>query len=163
MAKDFVTLLTPKLLTANQIIYLVNMVLLPRLEYRSMVTPLSDTDINAITRSYRTLLKRKSKLVASAPNAFLHDPRGPYGLIDLKTRLAQSHISHLHQLLNTRTPTFDALQIRLNNLQFHLWLPFSPLYLTSFSPWSKLNYVKNSWLAATVASAAALDIRFVQP
>src|SRR5438874_3726210 len=100
MVKLFVTKLKPKLLTATQIVYLVNMVLISRLEYRAMVTPLGPSDFNFITRSYRTLLKNKSRIVISAPNAFIHDSRGLFHLLDFQTRLAQCHVSHLHSLLN---------------------------------------------------------------
>src|SRR5947208_3538210 len=70
MVKSFVTKLRPKLLTATQIIYLVNMVLVPRLEYRAMVTPLGSSDYNIITCSYHALLKNKSRIIVDALNAF---------------------------------------------------------------------------------------------
>ena len=134
MVKSFVTKLRPKLLTAIQITYLVNMVLIPRLEYRAMVTPLGSSDFNLITRSYRALLKNKSHIVVGALNAFIHDFRGPFRLLDFQTRLAQCHLSHLHSLLNLSSPVQSALLIRLQNLQYNLWLPFSPLHLKDFSP-----------------------------
>jgi hypothetical protein len=37
-------------------------------------------------------------------------------------------------LLNLSSPVQSALLIRLQNLQYNLWLPFSPLHLKDFSP-----------------------------
>ena len=163
MVMSFVTMLRPKLLTATQIVYLVNTILIPRLEYRAMVTPLNPTDTLFITRSYRSLLKNKSRLAGNVPNAFIHDSRGPFRLIDFQSRLAQFHISHILSLLNFASPVQEALQIRLDNLQYRLWLPFSPLLVTDFTPWQRSSTVKDNWLAATLNQAASLHISLVPP
>src|SRR5437762_5036767 len=49
---------------------------------------------------------------------------------------------------------------RLKNLQYTLWLPFSPLSLVDWSPFLNLKQFKDDFLVHTLASARSIDIKF---
>ncbi|PKK41896.1 hypothetical protein RhiirC2_804661 [Rhizophagus irregularis] len=65
---SFSAILRPAKLTVQQVVYLYNTVLIPKLDYRMQVTYLSETECSTITSSVRTLVKHKAKLLHSIPN-----------------------------------------------------------------------------------------------
>ncbi|GBB98271.1 hypothetical protein RclHR1_03190003 [Rhizophagus clarus] len=75
-------------LSAKQVIYLYNSVLIPKLEYRMQVTHLSATDCYAATRAIRSLVKHKANFSRSLPNPILYLSHA-LGLINLSSHLIQ--------------------------------------------------------------------------
>ena len=60
-----------KPITDKQLLYLYNMVIIPRIEYRTRLTILSKRDCDSIIAPFRQLYKNKIRLSSTAPNAIL--------------------------------------------------------------------------------------------
>ena len=58
----------------KQAIYIINSVLLPRLQYRLYSSFLSTNQLINITRIYTNIVKHKARLARSVPNSFLFNP-----------------------------------------------------------------------------------------
>ncbi|CAB4436105.1 unnamed protein product [Rhizophagus irregularis] len=69
---SFSAILRPAKLTSQQVVYLHNTVLIPKLEYRMQVTHLSKVECSTAASSVRTLVKHKAKLSRSTPDAILY-------------------------------------------------------------------------------------------
>ncbi|GET50500.1 hypothetical protein GLOIN_2v1817843 [Rhizophagus irregularis DAOM 181602=DAOM 197198] len=69
---SFSATLHPVKLTVQQVVYLHNTVLIPKLDYRMQVTHLSKAECSIATSSIRTLVKHKAKLSHSIPNVILY-------------------------------------------------------------------------------------------
>ncbi|CAB4436103.1 unnamed protein product [Rhizophagus irregularis] len=69
---SFSAILRPAKLTSQQVVYLHNTVLVPKLEYRMQVTHLSKAECSAAASSVRNLVKHKAKLSCSIPDAILY-------------------------------------------------------------------------------------------
>ena len=67
----FCNVLKRKYITDKQLLYLWNMVIIPRLEYRSQLTILDRNDCHKITSPFRKFFKNKLNLSISAPNAIM--------------------------------------------------------------------------------------------
>ncbi|GBC46024.2 hypothetical protein GLOIN_2v1783661 [Rhizophagus irregularis DAOM 181602=DAOM 197198] len=67
---SFSATLRPVKLTVQQVVYLYNTVLIPKLNYQMQVTHLSEAKCSTVTSSVRTLVKHKAKLLRSIPNVF---------------------------------------------------------------------------------------------
>ncbi|GBB94064.1 hypothetical protein RclHR1_22850005 [Rhizophagus clarus] len=78
-------------LSAQQVVYLYNTVLIPKLEYRMQVTHLSEKDCHTATRSIQTLVKHKANFSRSFPNSILYLSQA-LGLINLFSHMMQCHI-----------------------------------------------------------------------
>src|SRR5579883_3182502 len=64
---SFAATLRPAKLTAKQVVYLYNTVLIPKLEYHMQVTHLSDKDCYIATRLVRSLVKQKANFSRALP------------------------------------------------------------------------------------------------
>ncbi|GBB92770.1 hypothetical protein RclHR1_20510009 [Rhizophagus clarus] len=73
-------------LTAKQVVYLYNTVLIPKLEYRMQVTHLSDRDCYTATKYIRSLVKQKANFSRALPNSILYLSQA-LELINLSSRL----------------------------------------------------------------------------
>ena len=62
-----------KPITDKQLLYLYNMVIIPRIEYRTQLTILSKRDCDSIIAPFRQLYKNKIRLSSTAPNAILEN------------------------------------------------------------------------------------------
>ncbi|EXX79023.1 hypothetical protein RirG_009590 [Rhizophagus irregularis DAOM 197198w] len=62
----------PAKLTVQQVVYLYNTILIPKLDYRMQVTHLSEAECSTITSSVRALIKHKAKLSRTVPNVVLN-------------------------------------------------------------------------------------------
>src|SRR5436305_2588979 len=127
-----------KKLTNKQLIYLRNMVLMPKVLYRLKATLLSDKDCQAISLPFRSMLKRSLQLVSTIPNNFLSFHRA-IGLTDLFQRNLIDHSARFERLFNLDNNNFTKLAFlhRLTLIQQELHVPFSPLYLHNFNAFSK--------------------------
>src|SRR5215204_7013312 len=83
-----------KKLTTDQLKYLHNAVLLPKVLYRLKCTALSEKECDIITRPYKRLYKNTSHLVSSLPNSFLHFNQA-LGLANLYQHHTTNHITTL--------------------------------------------------------------------
>src|SRR5437016_548580 len=155
----FVNLLSSKMLTDKQLIYLHNSVLIPMVKYKMQVTPFTEVQCNSVVRKYRMLLKKKLSLIKSMPNIALHDTHG-YNLVDLFAHQQQCQIATLTHLLNSYSKAGDIYRLRMKILQQDLWIPFSPIGITDWSPWIKSPYFIHDIIARSLHMAATLNISF---
>ncbi|GBB90681.1 hypothetical protein RclHR1_17710003 [Rhizophagus clarus] len=120
-------------LSAKQVVYLYNTVLIPKLEYRMQVTHLSDRDCYVTTRHVRSLVKQKANFSRALPNPILYLSQA-LGLINLSSHLIQCHVNNLFLMANSTTFFIQRLFVyRLMLIQFQFLIPVSPLMVDDWS------------------------------
>jgi len=115
-----------KLLTDKQIIYIFNIVILPRLLYRTQLTFLGHKFCDKIMGTFRRLLKSKLNLSKDTPIDAFHSPL-LYNLIHLFDAQIQDKTTALHNISNDIGLIGLTSDIRILQLQITEWLPTSPL------------------------------------
>ncbi|GBB91033.1 hypothetical protein RclHR1_18120004 [Rhizophagus clarus] len=156
---SFAATLRPAKLSAKQVVYLYNSVLIPKLEYCMQVTHLSVSDCYAATRSIRSLVKHKANFSRSLPNPILYLSQA-LGLINLSSHLIQCHVNNLFLMANSSTPFIQRLfMYRLMLIQFRFLIPISPLMVDDWSLWSNMNMFKCDYIACTIASMVSTPFR----
>src|ERR1043165_3013434 len=161
----FAKKLSNKRLTIDQIRYLHNAVLLPRVEYRLKATMLSEKDCKDIMSPMKKLFKNASHLTISIPDAFLHSSSA-LNFFDLFARILTNHASALKAHLITNNGTLnDIMDIRLANLQTSLYLPFSPLVLKQeeFSVFHFTKSFRHDLIFRILFFSSKLGITFARP
>ncbi|GBC10537.1 hypothetical protein RclHR1_00970038 [Rhizophagus clarus] len=131
---SFATTFRPAKLSAKQVVYLYNSVLIPKLEYRMQVTHLSTANCYSATRSIRSLVKHKANFSRSLPNPMLYLSQA-LGLINLSSHLIQCHVNNL------------------------FLIPISPLMVDDWSLWSTMIAFKRDYIACTLASVISTPFR----
>ena len=112
--------LKTKHITDKQVSYIINIVIIPILEYHIHNIILSQTTCNKILSSYLSIAKHKSNLAITTPNSTLLN-HNIYGIKNIWDIQLQYYISNFlirfsdTELLGTTT------QIRLQQLQNNLW------------------------------------------
>ncbi|EXX74267.1 hypothetical protein RirG_052700 [Rhizophagus irregularis DAOM 197198w] len=91
---SFAAIVRPAKLSAKQVVYLHNTVLLPKLEYRMQVTHLSESECASATSSIRSLVKHKANFSRILPDSILFLSQG-LGLINLFFHQSQTHLTNL--------------------------------------------------------------------
>jgi ribonuclease HI len=134
----FKSLLYPKKLTGEQIKYIINHVLAPRLEYRYQTTFFSKKECSQLLSPIKKLFKNKLGLSRSFPNSAIHHPHF-YNLFDYWQLQCQSMITNFIVRINDPSLIGEITYIQLKQLQSTLWIPFCPLLITQVLP-MKLNY-----------------------
>src|SRR5579859_7016515 len=74
-----------KKLTAEQIIYIINAVLIPRIEYKANLSVFNENEVKIMTSKIRRLLRNRIGITNTAPNAVLYR-KDTYKLIDFYVR-----------------------------------------------------------------------------
>ncbi|GBB91499.1 hypothetical protein RclHR1_18820006 [Rhizophagus clarus] len=149
---SFTATLRPAKLSAKQVVYLYNTVLIPKLEYRMQVTHLSDRDCYTATRLIRSLVKHKANFSRALPNPILYLSQA-LGLINLSSHLVQCHVNNLFLMANSSTSFIQRLFVyRLKLIQFQFLIPISPLMVVDWSLWSKMTAFNCDYIACTIAS-----------
>ena len=123
---SFCNTLKRKHITDKQLLYLWNMVVIPRLEYRSQLTVLDYNDCHKITSPFRKFFKNKLNLSISAPNAIM-ESNLIYNFRDFYEVQLQSKISNFMIQVNDTGLLGRLTDIRLRQLQQREWLHISPL------------------------------------
>src|SRR5207244_7576581 len=111
-----------------------------------------------IISPFNSIFNKRMNLPSTFPNVSLHSPN-LYNIIELSSFLQLDQLSTLYKLLNN-SKFFPLYLARLKNLQYTLWLPFSPLSLTNWLPFLNLKQFKNDFLVYLLASARFIDIKF---
>ncbi|GBC01126.1 hypothetical protein RclHR1_04080004 [Rhizophagus clarus] len=120
---SFAATLRPAKLSAKQVVYLYNMVLIPKLEYHMQVTHLSDRDCYVATRHVRSLVKQKANFSRALPNPILFLSQA-LRLINLSSHLIQCHANNLFLMANSTTFFIQRLFVyRLMLIQFQFLIP----------------------------------------
>ncbi|GBC05572.1 hypothetical protein RclHR1_00630019 [Rhizophagus clarus] len=156
---SFAATLRPAKLSAKQVVYLYNTVLIPKLEYCMQVIHLSDRDCYTATRLVRSLVKQKANFSRALPNPILYLSQA-LGLINLSFHLTQCHINNLFLMANSSTLFIQRLFFyRLMLIQFQFLIPVSPLMVADWSLWSNMNAFKYDYIACTLASMVSTPFR----
>ncbi|GET56226.1 RNA-directed DNA polymerase from mobile element jockey-like [Rhizophagus irregularis DAOM 181602=DAOM 197198] len=148
---SFAAIVRPAKLSAKQVVYLHNTVLIPKLEYRTQVTHLSESDCASATSSIRSLVKHKANFSRTLPDSILFLSQG-LGLINLFFHQSQTHLTNLFLLANSSSFFMkDLFLYRLRLIQFSFLIPISPLLVKDWTIWSKLFAFKQDYIACTIA------------
>ncbi|GET66496.1 RNA-directed DNA polymerase from mobile element jockey-like isoform X1 [Rhizophagus irregularis DAOM 181602=DAOM 197198] len=148
---SFATTVRPAKLSAKQIVYLHNTVLIPKLEYRMQVTHLSESECASATSSIRSLVKHKANFSRVLPDSILFLSQG-LGLINLFFHQSQTHLTNLFLLANSSSSFMKNLFLyRLRLIQFSFLIPISLLLVKDWTIWSKLFAFKQDYIACTIA------------
>ncbi|GBC47762.2 RNA-directed DNA polymerase from mobile element jockey-like isoform X1 [Rhizophagus irregularis DAOM 181602=DAOM 197198] len=148
---SFAATVRPAKLSAKQVVYLHNTVLIPKLEYRMQVTHLSESECALATSSIRSLIKHKANFSRVLPDSILFLSQG-LGLINLFFHQSQTHLTNLFLLANSSSLFMKYLFLyRLRLIQFSFLIPISPLLVKDWTLWSKLFAFKQDYIACTIA------------
>ncbi|GET55221.1 hypothetical protein GLOIN_2v1783661 [Rhizophagus irregularis DAOM 181602=DAOM 197198] len=148
---SFAAIVRPAKLSAKQVVYLHNTVLIPKLEYRMQVTHLSESECASATSSIRSLVKHKANFSRVLPDSILFLSQG-LGLINLFFHQSQTHLINLFLLANSSSFFMKNLILyRLRLIQFSFLIPISPLLVIDWTIWSKLFAFKQDYIACTIA------------
>ncbi|CAB4436125.1 unnamed protein product [Rhizophagus irregularis] len=159
---SFAATVRPAKLSAKQVVYLHNTVLVPKLEYRMQVTHLSEAECLTATRHIRSVVKHKGNFSRSLPNPILYLSQA-LGLINLYTHQQQCHLTNLFLMANSSSSFIQNLFIyRLRLIQFSLVIPISPLLVQDWSIWSSLFSFKKDYIACTIAFLASTPFHLRQ-
>jgi ribonuclease HI len=128
--RDEITVTTNRLkrkkITSQQIIYVFNAVIIPRIEYRTNLTVLDEKSCDKLQAPIRRLLRHKSNLANTLPNAILWT-KEIYGLLDIYNRCIEQQTANLIINLNDCGKLGKLMDIRVAQLQIKEWLPSNPL------------------------------------
>ncbi|CAB4436307.1 unnamed protein product [Rhizophagus irregularis] len=148
---SFAATIRPAKLSAKQVVYLHNTVLIPKLEYRMQVTHLSEAECSTTTGHIRSVVKHKGNFSRSLPNPILYLSQA-LGLINLYFHQQQCHLTNLFLMANSSSYFIQNLFIyRLRLIQFNFVIPISPLLVQDWSIWSSLSSFKKDYIACTIA------------
>jgi len=137
----FVNTLTPKAVSDKILLYCINRVLVPKLQYLWKFTILSNTFLENIDRKVRKLTKQKLGLASSVPNSVLYHPH-IYGLQSAKTAHQVDHIVEALFQLNDGGLLGQISRIRLHQLQTQRMLFDSPLLAPSLDSHGKSYFAR---------------------
>jgi ribonuclease HI len=158
---SFVSLLYPKKLTGEQMIYILNHVLAPKLEYRYQTTFFSKKECSDLLSPITKLLKNKLGLSRSFPNSVLHHPHF-YNLFDYWQLQCQSMVTNFIIRINDSSLIGQISRIQLKQLQQTLWIPFCPLLLSEMLP-TKLNHKNITAACITLMISSHISCQFSSP
>src|SRR6266516_2297876 len=158
----FANKLSRKRLTTDQLKYLHNAVLLPKVLYRLKCTALSERDCNNIASPFKRLYKQSCSLVSSIPDSFLHF-RLALGIANLYQQHLINHINTLNNNLTTGTSVSRILQHRLYQISKDNNIPFSPLLVDNFSAFTNTRYMKTDYIFSVLLFSSLLGISLARP
>ena len=111
-----------KWMTEKQVEYIVNRVLIPRIEYRVQHSELSWNTCNNLTKKIRKLVRNKAAIVNTLPNSAVHH-KGIYNIQKVWNILKESQVSSFIARLNNAGPAGVSTWIRLKQAQIANWEP----------------------------------------
>jgi len=113
-------------ITDKQSLYIFNMLIIPKIEYRSQLTYLTEKICDKLTIPYRITFKHKLKFARTAPNAIIENNL-IYNWRSFTEVLKQAQITNFFIQINDREILGQITKLRLVNLQRQLGLTKSPL------------------------------------
>ena len=121
-----------KLVTAEQMAYVLNAVAIPRIEYKAHLTIFNELEAKSLTAKLRTCLHNKIGIANTAPNVLLNR-KELYNLIDFFDRQIEAQTSNLILKLNDKGALGITTEIRLRQLQTKEWLNDNPLHVWNYN------------------------------
>ena len=118
-ALNLANIASTKNITDKQIAYIINIVIIPTIEYRLHNIVIPQTTCNKILGKYLTIAKHKSHLSRSTPNSTMlnHNLYKIHNIWDIQL---QHHISNFLLRLNNPSTLGTTTRIRLQQLQNNL-------------------------------------------
>jgi ribonuclease HI len=144
-----------KWMTEKQAEYIINRVLIPRIEYRVQHSEMSWNTCNSLTKRIRKLVRNKAAIVSTLPNSAVHH-KGIYNIQKIWNVLKESQVSCLVARLNNTGPAGISTWIRLKQAQISNWEPRNILV----DPLPKDFNTKGNLSASILRLANTLDITF---
>ena len=158
----FANKLSRKRLTTDQLKYLHNAVLLPKVLYRLKCTALSERDCSIIASPFKRLYKQTSSFVSSLPDSFLHF-RLALGIANLYQQHLINHVNTLNNYLTSGTSVSRILQHRLFQIAKDNNIPFSPLLVNNFGAFTNTKYMKTDYIFSVLLFSSTLGISLARP
>jgi ribonuclease HI len=124
--QQFVRNIKYKRLTDKQMIYVYNSVIIPRIEYRTQLTHITNKELRNISSIFLTAFKHKINLSKTTPNSLLNI-RQIYSYRDLTSVVFQSKISNFTQIIEEKGLLNDIINIRLRQIQNQELLTTNPI------------------------------------
>lgn len=109
-----------KKVTDKQMIYVLNNVLFPRIEYLLNDMVLTQQETEKINRRIRHTTKRKLGFANTAPNSLFHSDMG-YKVFDLHTRQVQKHMADIQTQGNMNNIVSYIIRANITNIQWSAW------------------------------------------
>ena len=147
--------LEKKKTTDKQILYILNRVLIPRLEYRAQHCFLQKKECKSLTARYMGKFKNAINMSRTCPNSIvLH--KGFYGLKSIEEIQTEALISNFTNRINDTGPMGMSTKIRLKDVQISEWEPSN--IIKNYVP--NLLKVKGNFQANVLALAHKLGIKY---
>jgi hypothetical protein len=145
-----------KRITPEQICYIINAVIIPRIEYRSHLSIFNEIEAKKISAKLRQMVRLKMSCSNTLPNVFL-SKKEIYHIIDFYQRQAENHITNLLFRLNNTGLLGQTTEIRLRQLQSIEWLHDNPLEIWNYN---NENSFRNNLIAQILCIMNRLGISF---
>lgn len=139
----FCNIMRKKKATDKQMLYLWNMIIIPRIEYRTQITFLNKRECDSISSPFRKLFKYKLQLSSTAPNALMNN-REIYNFRDIYEVQCQAKLTNFTIQINDIKILGDITRIRLKQIQVNENLINSPLYdwkITKMDRYIRSNFI----------------------
>ena len=150
-AKDdvikFCNIMRAKKATDKQILYLWNMVIIPKIEYRTQITIFSKRECDSIVAPFRKFFKYKINFASTAPNAIMNN-REIYNYRDLYEVQLQSKLTNFLIQLNDTNILGKVTNIRLKRLQVDECLVNSPLVDWKFENFNR--HIRSNFILSMI-------------
>jgi hypothetical protein len=143
-----------KLITADQMVYIINMVAIPRIEYKANLTIFNESDARMMTAKLRKVMRYKIGVTNTGPNVLLNN-KDIFNMIDFFDRQTEAHIANLVLRLNDKGTLGLTTEIRLRELQTKEWLYDNPLDVWNYN---NVNLFKNNLIAQILCCMNSLGL-----
>jgi hypothetical protein len=130
--KNVCSIIAKKKITDKHIKYIFNHVIIPRIEYRTQTTILTDIEMEKMMTPVRKLFKNKLKFSFSAPNIIL-ESNLIYNLRFIQDNQVQAKITNFFVQINDQSILGKIMRIKMVDIQNQLWIPDSPLIHIPFN------------------------------
>jgi hypothetical protein len=107
---QFVAMVRHKLLSDKQLIYLYNSVIMPKIDYRAQITPLTQLEADRLSAPVKKLIKSKLSLVTAFPDVGLYLDSF-YQLANLSHHISRTQIVQFFTILNSSSIASRLLSI----------------------------------------------------
>src|SRR5436853_727538 len=160
----FAAKLTNKRLTSDQLTYLHNMVLLPKVCYRLKASTLSEDECTRIMAPFKKTLKNSLSLAVTLPDSFTHSTQF-LNLVHLFQRSITDKVTIINNILSADNQYCPKLLLehRFYNIMVDLNLQHSPLLYTNFSAFCKTVRFRTDFIFRLISFASKLGITFAKP
>ena len=107
-----------KRITPEQMAYIINAVIIPKIEYQGHLLVFNKYEADTITVKLRRLIRHKMSCANTIPNIFLKN-KNVYNIIDFYERQIENHVDNLLLRINDDGILGITTEIRLRQLRFN--------------------------------------------